>query len=55
MSIDYLNMENGLSKDDKNGFFPRHCFAYDWSPNFGFLVFGEMKKWLFKTLRRPNP
>jgi hypothetical protein len=29
MSIDYSNVENGLSKSDKNGFFPRNFFAYE--------------------------
>jgi hypothetical protein len=29
MFIDYLNAENGLSKDEKNGLFPWHCFAYE--------------------------
>ena len=55
MSINYSNAENGLSKAKKNGFFPRHFFAYDWNPDFGFSGFKETEKWLFKTLRQPNP
>jgi hypothetical protein len=42
MSIDYSNAENGLPKAEKNVFFPRPFFAYDWSPDFGFSGFGVL-------------
>jgi hypothetical protein len=50
MSIDYLKLENGLLKAQKNVFFlfsfPRSFFAYDWSPDFGFSGFWVSEFWV---------